>query len=317
MGKRKSASRSLSLPGIGGKRWAEPWRARRRALGRVGLVSALALAVTLALGNSGTSRDSPHGWPEGGVRLRTFLENPGFTVSYSEWYGAPQWVAYRADAPARYRLKPRPERFEPDMRTWRCRLNWGCVRHEHYNGSGFDRGHMAPNFMIGTRYGEEAQLATFLLSNIAPQRPEHNRGIWERIERLEANHIAVGAARLWTIVGPVWSERPERFSDAWIAVPEAFYRVWLREDANGERQMLAFLVPQTAQADEDLRTYLVSVREVERRTGLNFFPDLPAGEQERLETAEPDAAAWGITEEWAKQPAQFWRGERGRRHRAQ
>ncbi|WP_459830609.1 DNA/RNA non-specific endonuclease [Hydrogenophilus islandicus] len=261
--------------------------------------------VGLWVGAEPLPEDSPYGWPKGGARLATRLTNPGFVISYSEWHGAPQWVAYRADPPPRFRLKPRPEQFEPDWRTWRCRLHIGCVTHQSYSRSGFDRGHMAPNFMIGTRYGEEAQHATFLMSNIAPQRPEHNRGSWERLERLEANRFAPGAAKLWVIVGPVWDEHPARFSHEWIAVPQAFFRVLLREEANGERRVLAFIVPQEAEPDADLRRFLVTVAEVERRTGLVLFPELPDAERSRLANAPPDPDAWGLTPEWATQRPRY------------
>ena len=57
--------------------------------------------------------DDPYGWPHGGSWFATTLVNPGFVVRYSEWHGVPEWVAYRADPPPRYRLWPRsnPERL--------------------------------------------------------------------------------------------------------------------------------------------------------------------------------------------------------------
>ena len=131
----------------------------RRGVGRSGAVALLALLllfVWLWTGRSALPQDSPGGWPR--VRdtvdrlLTTELVNPGFVVGYSEWHGVPRWVAYRADPPPGHRLQRRPAQFEPDPRTLRCRLGWHCVRHESYRGSGFDRGHMAPNFLIGTRY---------------------------------------------------------------------------------------------------------------------------------------------------------------------
>jgi hypothetical protein len=38
------------------------------------------------------------------------------------------------------------------------------------SGGGFDRGHMTPNFAIASQYGSLAQLETFLITNISPQK---------------------------------------------------------------------------------------------------------------------------------------------------
>ena len=179
------------------------------------------------------------------------------------------------------------------------------MRHESYRGSGFDRGHMAPNFLIGTRYGPEAQRATFLLSNVAPQRPQLNQGSWQRLEAVEADRFAPNSRVLWVVVGPVFDENPPRFSPEWIAIPRAFFRIFWGEDEEGRRRALAFLMPQDTPPQADLRAYLTTVRAIEQATGIDFFPDLPTQEQERLETVAPDAQAWGLTEEWARAPGRY------------
>jgi len=287
----------------------------RKAGYRLGVPASVLLLVPLLfflwlwLGRSALPQDSPGGWPR--VRepvdrlLTTELVNPGFVVGYSEWHGVPRWVAYRADPPPTHRLQRRPAHFEPDPRTLRCRLGWHCVRHESYRDSGFDRGHMAPNFLIGTRYGPEAQHATFLLSNVAPQRPSLNRGSWQRLEAVEADRFAPNARVLWVVVGPVFDEHPPRFSPEWIAVPKAFFRIFWGEDEEGRQRVLAFLMPQETPPQADLRSYLTTVRAIEEATGIDFFPDLPAQEQARLETAAPDPDAWGLTEEWARAPGRY------------
>lgn len=96
--------------------------------------------VWLGLPGNALPQESPGGWPR--VRdavdrlLTTELVNPGFVAGYSEWYGVPRWVAYRADPPPTHRLQRRPAHFEPDPRTLRCRLGWYCVRHESYREIG-------------------------------------------------------------------------------------------------------------------------------------------------------------------------------------
>ncbi len=86
----------------------------------------------------------------------TIIENTGFTVGYSELHKNPVWVSYRlfkVDDPVSGK---RPSKFKVDERTE------ACVRHDDYTHSGYDRGHIAPNYAIATRFGREAQMVRCL-----------------------------------------------------------------------------------------------------------------------------------------------------------
>lgn len=112
------------------------------------------------------------------------LKNKGYTVGYSEKHKDPVWAAYRlfrVDNPPKL---PRPGQFAVDERT-EAHVGPGA-----YARSGYDRGHMAPNHAIATRYGQEAQLETFLMSNVCPQRPDLNRRVWQSLEAIEADDYA-------------------------------------------------------------------------------------------------------------------------------
>src|SRR5690606_812364 len=94
--------------------------------------------------------------------LRT-LVNRAYIVGYNDARGNPAWAAYRVrDLAAPASAPPRPDKFEIDRRTA------ARVSPDAYTGSGYDRGHLAPNFAIATRYGAAAQEETFLMSNITP-----------------------------------------------------------------------------------------------------------------------------------------------------
>lgn len=96
-------------------------------------------------------------------RKLTILKNIGYTVSYDEIRENPAWVCCRLIS-ITYPVSPkRPSKFSMDT------LTIAKVTHNDYTHSGYDRGHMAPNYAIATRYGQEAQKETFLMSNIVPQ----------------------------------------------------------------------------------------------------------------------------------------------------
>jgi endonuclease G, mitochondrial len=214
------------------------------------------------------------------------LENPGFVVGYSERKRQPLWVAYQARSVRGKNLPPRPERFSVDPRV-RNRAKPG-----DYRDPGYDRGHLAPNYIIGKLYGSEAQQATFLMTNVSPQTPRLNRLLWQRLEEAEADIVAPHARRLWVVTGPVFGERSAHM-DSGIRIPEAFYRIWLRVTKQGEPLAIAFIMPQEVCGDEPLSRFVVSVDEVQRRTGLDFFHELDDALEHRMERSS-GTAGWRI-----------------------
>ena len=109
------------------------------------------------------------------------LTNIGYLSGYCEARRNPAWVGFSISSVTVGSTAKRPPKFITDPRTT------SRVAHQDFSNSGYDRGHMAPNYAIGTRYGHEAQRETFLMSNIAPQAPDLNRIWWRVLEEKEAN----------------------------------------------------------------------------------------------------------------------------------
>ncbi|MBE0490519.1 MAG: DNA/RNA non-specific endonuclease [Halomonas sp.] len=229
--------------------------------------------------------------------LHRVLRNEGFLVGWSDVRVNPLWVSYRLQAVEDPGAGPRPS-FQRDWRTL-----WP-IGTDHYAGSGYDRGHMAPNYAIAVVHGPEAQLDTFYMSNMSPQRPDLNRRLWQRLEEVVIDHFVPRFGEVQVITGPVF---PERFRDnlfnrvGLVEIPEAFYKIIAVTE--GEPRVLAFLMPQEVRGDEPLDDYLVSVDEIEARTGLNFFPRLPEEVAEVLE-GEVVTRGWAL-EEVARRPGRF------------
>ncbi|SDM00432.1 endonuclease G [Franzmannia pantelleriensis] len=229
--------------------------------------------------------------------LHRVLRNDGFLVGWSDLRVNPLWVSYSLHAVDEPSAGPRPN-FQRDWRTL-----WP-IAPDSYFGSGYDRGHLAPNYAIAVVHGAEAQSQSFLMSNISPQRPDLNRRLWQRLEEAVIDHFVPRFGVVQVITGPVF---PERFMDnlfnrvGLVEIPEAFYKILL---VPAEQPLaLAFIMPQEVAGDEPLGDYLVSIDEVEARTGLNFFPNLPAAEAQRLESRVV-TDGWGL-EEVARLPGRF------------
>ncbi|GKW50380.1 DNA/RNA non-specific endonuclease [Halomonas sp. NCCP-2165] len=229
--------------------------------------------------------------------LHRVLRNDGFLVGWSDLRVNPLWVSYTLRAVENPRAAPRPD----FRRDWRAL--WP-IAPDSYFGSGYDRGHLAPNYAIAVVHGREAQRQTFQMSNMSPQRPGLNRRLWQRLEEVVIDHFVPRFGTLQVIAGPIF---PPRFRDnvlnrvGLVEVPEAFYKIVVVP--GDEPSALAFIMPQTVRGDEPLDRYLVSIDEVEARTGLNFFPNLPEAEAERLEGGVR-ARGWAL-ESVARLPGRF------------
>ncbi len=212
------------------------------------------------------------------------LKNTGYVAGYCEVLENPVWVAYRVSDVAK--LEPageRPGSFETDMRTA------ARVPASAYTNSGYDRGHLAPNYAIATRYGPAAQKETFLMSNIAPQRHALNAGVWKEMEMRIATSYPGRFEEVWVLAGPVFGERPARFPNG-TAVPEAFYMIVV-DESDGRVRAQAFLFPQETPAGAGMERFLVAIDEVERRTGLDFLAELEDVAEAALESKRA-AGVW-------------------------
>jgi endonuclease G len=208
------------------------------------------------------------------------LENSGFVVGYDEKRKNPAWVAYkvRACSGRCFRGLKRPSHFEIDHRT-RSR-----VQHSDYSRSGYDRGHMAPNHAIATRYGRKAQEQTFLMTNIVPQRKGLNRGVWRELEQEIAGSVSRRAGEVWVITGPLYDDSvSDRFLRNGSEIPDGFYKIVLDELPGGELAAKAYVIPQDVNGDVNPSRFLVSVDEVEAKAGLDFFSELDDVLEEQLE----------------------------------
>lgn len=228
--------------------------------------------------------DPPHalgGWPQpledypNSIRI---LRNSMFTVGYDKTRRNPAWVAYRYTRSGSGWPVERPDYFHPDLRTF------PPVTYGTYTRSGYDRGHMAPHMGISSR-NTDATRSTFAMTNITPQTPELNRGLWAQLERYAHEGFWEGGSPdLWIITGPIFAPRAQsEFLPTKIKVPIAFYKILMRfPRSTNTLECLAFIIPQEPKGQ--LEDYLVSIREIEELTRLDFNPLLPEDIQYAIES---------------------------------
>ena len=226
------------------------------------------------------------------------LYNLGFITGYSNTLKNPLWTCYRlGNAKGRYQETDReklvkwqrPRSFKVDHRTT------AKVSHDDYTGSGFQRGHMAPDAAIQAQYGQLALLDTYLMSNISPQHGDLNQGIWEELESYVRKTLSQDDTQdkeihdVFVITGPIFTEGQTEILDSGVPVPTHFYKIFAykRGYYGGVIKAASFVFPQHPQSDEFM-DYVKSVDEIEQLTGLDFFSDLSNIKQRNLESKTRD-----------------------------
>ena len=209
--------------------------------------------------------------------IQVLKNHDWYAVGYSKTHREAAWVAYSLGGKRHHaKVSKRPGNFRIDVRVG------NPVPSSDYDGTGYDRGHMAANQTMAEWHGHKAQYASFLMSNVVPQTPECNRGIWKRIEERERGYPDTYGT-IWVICGPVFSDHPDKLAGKSCDVPDAFFRIIVREDAQGPHAM-ALVVPQHPGSDK-FEDFSVSVNSVESSTGLDVMSELPKETQSSIEGA--------------------------------
>ncbi len=215
------------------------------------------------------------------------IKHKNYTLRYEEDYEVPAWVVHKLRGEyTQGRANRSGNQFIPDRKVKDNSALTG-----DYSNSGYDRGHMVPagDFKCCQDLMDE----TFFMSNISPQVPDFNRGIWENIES-RMRGWAVRDEELFIVTGPVLRKGLPtigRYNN--IAVPEFFYKIALfyQPKTGKSPRVIAFLLPNEALFGKRMNSYVVSVDEVEKTTGLDFFTKLPDEIETKLE-AKSDWDAW-------------------------
>lgn len=214
------------------------------------------------------------------------IRHQGYTLRYRDQYKQPDWVAYPLLA---YEITGDADRdreqFKPDPM-----VENGTALPTDYTKSGYDRGHLAPAGDF--KFSQQMMKETFFMSNISPQVPQFNRGIWKSLEE-QIRAWAFRDKGLYVITGPVLkSGLPTIGRQNQVAVPMYYYKVILYCNVP-EIRMIGFLL-KNEESNDSIREFVVTVDEIERMTGLDFFPKIPDDLERKLENTPPKKAisAW-------------------------
>lgn len=212
------------------------------------------------------------------------VSHTGYSFLYNEPHEQAAWVAYvMRGSQLEGKGFARTNQFTPDPL-----VNTGTADDADYNGSGYDRGHLASAEDMS--WSAETMRESFYYSNMSPQVPAFNRGVWKRLEEL-IRYWSSAYDSVYTVTGPVLTEGLPAIGHNSVSVPHYFYRVVLEYNSKGA-QGIGFVMPNEASA-ATLKSFAVSIDSVERLTGLDFFPRLPDDVEEKIESrVEEESWLW-------------------------
>ena len=204
------------------------------------------------------------------------IRHTGYTLCYSEEHEQAKWVAYELTLDEVQGSIDRTDDFrdDPKVRT-------GSAELDDFRHSGYDRGHLAP--AADFSWSEEAMSDTFYLSNMSPQEPGFNRGIWRSLES-QAREWVVRDKALLVVTGPVLRDiEYKTIGENDVAIPRYYYKVLL-DVREPEIKGIGFILPNES-SSKSLSSFAVSINQVEEFTGLDFYHLLEDSQEDRLESS--------------------------------
>lgn len=208
----------------------------------------------------------------------------GYTLSYNEKHEQANWVAYVLTAAKVVKTVKRSNHFCIDEA-----VSSGSATEDDYKNSGYDRGHLAPAGDM--EWNEQAMEESFYYSNMSPQVPAFNRGIWKHLEEL-VRQWAKENQTIYIVTGPVLKGDLSTIGPDNVSVPHYYYKVIL-DYTEPELKGIGFIIP-NASSQRPLQDYAVTIDSVEKVTGIDFFSALP-DQQERTIEKNLCIACWSWT----------------------
>lgn len=168
------------------------------------------------------------------------LCSDGFAVLYSGRSKTPLVVVERLNRSRLQRAAglERTDRFYADARVpsaQRADLS-------DYQGSGYDRGHMAA---AANQYSESGMAQSFALTNMIPQDPTNNRKVWAKLEADIRKYAQRAAGDVFVFSGPLYQGTAQTLGRSQVWVPSHVFK--LIYDASTQRAW-AYVLPNRADA---------------------------------------------------------------------
>ncbi|MDF5722418.1 MAG: DNA/RNA non-specific endonuclease [Rhizonema sp. PD37] len=260
----------------------------------ISLVGACLLVLTLSPSFAQTNVHLTMGNPSNAATFNNtnyLLAKSQYVLSYNCNKGISNWASWQLNR-SWLGNAARQNNFRSDTS-----LPSGCnqVTDSNYSGSGFDRGHMTPSADRSNSTTNNS--ATFLMTNIIPQAPDSNQGVWADLEDYSRDLVQKGGKELYIMsggygVGGSGSKgTASTIASGKVTVPNRTWKIIVVLDRPGNAssvtnatRVIAVDIPNTQGIrNNNWKTYRVSVDSIEKKTGYDFLTNVPTKIQSVIE----------------------------------
>ena len=201
------------------------------------------------------------------------VEHTYYSLSYLEEHEQAEWVHYKLNSTMLKGEIPRKKNYTIDRK-----VSTGSAKTSDYTNSGFDRGHLVPAADMKMDFTSVKEAA--YMSNISPQKPKFNNGVWSRLEK--RIRLRAKKSELYITTGGVLSPADlKKIGKNNVSVPDQFYKIIY--DVKNQK-MFAYLMPN--KKIESREKHVVTVDSIEALTGIDFYHELDDELEDKLESTK-------------------------------
>ncbi|MFM1915778.1 MAG: hypothetical protein RLZZ531_1447 [Bacteroidota bacterium] len=204
----------------------------------------------------------------------TYLQHLAYAFVYDETHEQSKWIAYCLTKREALGTLERSDQFKEDPMVLS-----GTASNADYAKSGFDRGHLAP--AADMRWCTQSMDESFYYSNMSPQAPSFNRGIWKKLEE-QVRDWAISLDSILIVTGPILEEKLPTIGPNQVSIPKFYYKALL-DFKGGKSKAIAFVLPNEG-SKLPLMNFSMSIDELEKITNIDFFYQLDDAIEQKIES---------------------------------
>lgn len=206
---------------------------------------------------------SPYGFPQVQGQVQPLCQQ-AYLVGYDAAAKLPRFVSYTLTPPNALGCVARTNAFVAN------KYIQNGPRPDDYAGTGYDKGHMAPDGDLS--WDQQVEYESFLMTNMAPQAGSLNRGIWKLLETSVRGWV-VQRNQVYTVyVGAIYGAGDKTIGNG-VVVPNRYYKIVINQ-ATGE--VAGWMFPHTPpypNLGNDLTKFRAPINGIEQQAGVKFaFP---------------------------------------------
>ena len=245
---------------------------------------AILLAILNGLGSTSNTDNDLKLVKPAKVKNEMIINHSAYICSYNPTKRTPNYVAWILTKERVYGNVKRSNNFQGDPSLPSNKR----IDTNDYVGSGYDRGHMCPS--ADNRHSQKAMEECFYMTNICPQNHQLNSGTWNDLE-MQCREWVKQYQKLYIVSGPIYNGNTKntkngnksyigRRKNLRVEVPDAFFKVILV--MGNTPKGIGYIMPNSS-TKKQYDSFAVSIDEVERQTGIDFFPTLTDDIEKKVE----------------------------------